>query len=195
MNKKNLFFKRVCAFLIDIIIVYVISQLVSSFLPVFGDISGYTEELNNILTAIQTGSEDIESLMMISNDITYKVLKATYLTQISNIVIYLLYFVVYQKKKNGQTLGKKIMKIKVQKTNNTTLNYDDLLKRGTILYGYLANIINLMILLFFSKDLYINITGYISTIQGILFLTNAFTLIAGTSIHDKFAKTIVVEEN
>lgn len=195
MNKKNLFFKRVCAFLIDIIIVYVISQLVSSFLPVFGDISGYTEELNNILTAIQTGSEDIESLMMISNDITYKVLKATYLTQISSIVIYLLYFVVYQKNKNGQTLGKKIMKIKVQKTNNTTLNYDDLLKRGTILYGYLANIINLMILLFFSKDLYINITGYISTIQGILFLTNAFTLIAGTSIHDKFAKTIVVEEN
>ena len=48
-------------------------------------------------------------------DNSYQLSKETGLTNIVTIVVYVLYFIVYQMYMNGQTIGKRIMKIRVVK--------------------------------------------------------------------------------
>lgn len=192
MNK--IFGRRVVAFLIDVIILYLFSTVVTAFVPTFGDIQEYTSQLNDVLEEMTKEDVNEEQLIQKTNDIAYNVSKATYLYQITTITIYILYFVVYQKKKNGQTIGKRKMKIVVKKKDNSELRYDDLLKRGSLLYGFLTNIIMLGVLLFASKSIYFATNNLLIYVQYAIFivciLTTAFK---GVGLHDKFANTVVEE--
>ena len=64
-------------------------------------------------------------------DNSYQLSKETGLTNIVTIVVYVLYFIVYQMYMNGQTIGKRIMKIRVVKNEDGTftmlLNLGDLM--------------------------------------------------------------------
>ena len=123
MNK--LFVKRTTAFLIDILLLYLLSTVVTIFVPTFGNMKEYYNEMNEIMDDITDESVQNDKFLERIDDITYKVMKATYLHQVATITIYILYFVVYQKKKGGQTFGKKKMNIRIRKQDNSELRYDD----------------------------------------------------------------------
>jgi len=190
MNK--LFLKRAKAFLIDVLILYLLSSIVISFIPVFGDVEYYSTQLTDIAEKITEENE--EEIIRETSDVMYEISKITYLHQLTTIVIYLLYFVVYQKKKNGQTIGKRKMKIVVKKKDGTELRYDDLLKRGCLLYGFVINLILLGVLLFASKNIYFATNNLLTYVQWAIFIVCIFmTALKGVGLHDKFANTVVEE--
>ena len=162
---KKLFRKRLIAFLIDVSILYLLSTVVSAFVPTFGDMQKNYEAMNSVLEQLQKEDINAAELKIQMEDVTYKISKSTYLYQVANITIYILYFVVYQKKKDGQTIGKKKMNIKVRKKDSTELRYDDLLKRGALLYGLFTNLVSLGVLLFASKNVYFEISAILVYIQ------------------------------
>ena len=200
MNRKTwlaTLFERVCAFLIDIIIVFfVVSIIVSPFQKNYD--SKYSEELDKTMEEYTNNKISSKVFLYRTSDIKYDITRQQGLSIIIEVVIYILYFVVLQYKLEGQTLGKKIMRIRIDKTDDSKLEINDLIFRSLLINSILFNIILLCIVFFTNKDIYLY-GNYI-----LLFLQYAFLLLSvifivvkkdKQGLHDMIAHTIVVKTN
>ena len=191
---KKVCFKRILAYLIDCTILFFAMVLVNLFVPVFGDIEELNARLTTSMDNYTSGEITMDEFAEESNDISYDLMKATYISSIAGIVVYILYFVVFQAYNNGQTLGKKWLKLQVVKTDNNNVDINSLLRRSLFPYGILINFILVILLLFTSKSVYLNINTILSNIQIIIiFITLIMMFIKERGIHDYLANTKVIE--
>ena len=198
------FSKRFSAFVIDIIVVSIICSMVTLVIP---KSSGY-ENLNNKLIEVAESytekiANDPENIdMNIYKDyieevspISYQIEKQDFMTKIVLVIIYILYYVLYQFKNNGQTLGKRLMKIKIEKEEgNITIN--DLLFRSFIVNSVLTGLINIVLLFTTNNINYLIATEIISLIFGTTLLISGIMCIARKdkkTLQDLITKTKVVE--
>ena len=192
---KAMFSQRVLAFLIDLVLLSMITSLITMFIPVNDTATKLYEEQNRVLEGYVEGTVSMEEYVNQMVDISYDISRQTVIISIVTIVISLLYYVVYPCYNNGQTFGKKLMKIKIKKTNDKELTMNDLLIRSMINNSILVNIITIALVLFLSKDLYLNMSSLLSVIQ-YLALIISLIMIAFTKnaqgLHDKVCKTEVV---
>ena len=159
------FNKRFFAYIIDIFIVLVIANLITMFIPISEKTQDYYKELQTTQKKMYDKEIDVKEYTDIVLEDNYNISKGTVLISLTSIIIYILYFVVYQVYNNGQTVGKKLMKIKVKSITDESLSINTMLFRALIIYGIAANIINLMLILLLKKELYLSISNTISIIQ------------------------------
>lgn len=192
---KALFSQRIIAYIIDFAFLWFITFVITMFVPVNDTASKLYEEQNRVVEGYVEGTVSLEEYVNQIVDLGYDISKHTVIITIVTIVISLLYYVVYPCYNNGQTFGKKLMKIKIKKTNDTELSMNDLLVRSMINNSILLSIINLVLILFLSKELYLNANSLLSVIQYIVLIISlimiAFTKSA-QGLHDKICKTEVV---
>ena len=192
---KAMFSQRVLAFLIDLVLLSMITSLITMFIPMNDTATKLYDEQNRVLEGYVDGSVSMEEYVNQMVDLGYDISRQTVIVSIVTIVISLLYYVVYPCYNNGQTLGKKLMKIKIKKTNDTELSMNDLLIRSMINNSILVNIINVILVLFLSKNLYLSTSSLVSFIQYLVLIISlimiAFTKNA-QGLHDKVCKTEVV---
>ena len=192
---KAMFSQRVLAFLIDLLLLSIICSLITMFVPVNDTATKLYEEQNRVLEGYVDGSVSMKEYVNQMVDLGYDISRQTVIVSIVTILISLLYYVVYPCYNNGQTLGKKLMKIKIKKTNDTELSMNDLLIRSMINNSILVNIINVILVLFLSKNLYLSTSSLVSFIQYLVLIISlimiAFTKNA-QGLHDKVCKTEVV---
>ena len=194
--------KRLFAYLIDIMIV----GFVASALANIDVINPY---INEYMESYEKFSEKLSSINgenaneVISSDafiIQYKsTLKySIYSTGIS-FVCYILYFVGFQKWNKNQTVGKKLMKLKIiNKDSSDNINVWQYLVRTLILYNLIFGSINVCLSLwlnnklFFTMSMIVSIIGYVIT-----YLCYAMILFRkdGKGLHDLISKTEIVEVN
>ena len=193
---KAMFSQRVLAFLIDLFILSIITSLITMFIPINDTATKLYEEQNRVLEGYVEGTVPMEEYVNQMIDLGYDISKQTVIISIVSIVISLLYYVVYPCYNNGQTFGKKLMKIKIKKTNDKELTMNDLLIRSMINNSILVNIINVALVLFLGKNLYLSTSSFVSIIQ-YLVLTISLIMIAFTKnaqgLHDKAVHTEVVQ--
>lgn len=100
---------------------------------------------------------------------------------------------------NGQTLGKKVCKIKIIKENNESVSTKDMMIReligSTLLEGGMLIIPTYLrkILPLFKLGMIVNPFQYIAYILTIISIAYAYFQPNGQAFHDKIAKTIVVK--
>ena len=192
---KAMFSQRVLAFLIDLVLISMITSLITMFVPVNDTATKLYEEQNRVLEGYVEGTVSMEEYVNQMVDLSYDISRQTVIVSIVTIVISLLYYVVYPCYNNGQTFGKKLMKIKIKKTNDTELSMNDLLIRSMINNSILVNIINIVLVLFLNKNIYLTTSSLFSTIQYLVLIISlimiAFTKNA-QGLHDKVCKTEVV---
>lgn len=195
---KAMFSQRVLAFLIDLFILSIITSLITMFIPINDTATKLYEEQNRVLEGYVEGTVPMEEYVNQMIDLGYDISKQTVIISIVSIVISLLYYVVYPCYNNGQTFGKKLMKIKIKKTNDKELSMNDLLIRSMINNSVLVSIINVILVLFLSKDLYLGTSSLVGVIQYIVLIISlimiAFTKNA-QGLHDKVVHTEVVMVN
>ena len=193
---KAMFSQRVLAFLIDLVLLSMITSLITMFIPMNDTATKLYEEQNRVLEGYVEGTVSMEEYVNQMVDISYDISRQTVIISIVTIVISLLYYVVYPCYNNGQTFGKKLMKIKIKKTNDKELSMNDLLIRSMINNSILVNIINVALVLFLGKNLYLSTSSFVSIIQ-YLVLTISLIMIAFTKnaqgLHDKAVHTEVVQ--
>ena len=193
---KAMFSQRILAFLIDLVLLSMITSLITMFIPVNDTATKLYEEQNRVLEGYVEGTVSMEEYVNQMIDIGYDISRQTVIVSIVAVVISLLYYVVYPCYNNGQTFGKKLMKIKLVKTNDKELSMNDLLIRSMINNSILVNIITIALVLFLSKDLYLSTSSLLSSIQYLVLIISlimiAFTKNA-QGIHDKIVKTEVVQ--
>ncbi len=201
---KANFSKRFAAYIIDMMIVAIVCNLVIALIP---KSSNYNKLLNQSNEIVEKYSEKLtgEDSKMTDKDyknyldeiapISYQIERESFVGSIIAIVIYVLYYVVFQYKNNGQTLGKKLMKIKVTK-DSSELTINDLIFRSFIVNSILSGLINL-VLLFTTKNI-----NYIYASEVISIIFSAILIVSGLmccfrkdkkALQDVITKTSVVE--
>ncbi len=191
------FNKRLFAYIIDIFIVLVIANLITMFIPISEKTQDYYKELQATQKKMYDKEIDVKEYTDIVLEDNYNISKGTVLISLTSIIIYILYFVVYQVYNNGQTVGKKLMKIKVKSITDESLSINTMLFRALIIYGIAANIINLILILLLKKELYLSISNTISIIQSLIVIISVFMILFSKQkrgIHDIITKTEVVNK-
>lgn len=192
---KAMFSQRVLAYIIDFAILWLITFVITMFVPVNDTATKLYEEQNRVIEGYVEGTVSMEEYVNQIVDLGYDISKQTVIVSIVTIVISLLYYVVYPCYNNGQTFGKKLMKIRIKKTNDTELSMNDLLIRSMINNSILVNIITVALVLFLSKDLFLSTSSLLSSIQYLVLIISlimiAFTKNA-QGLHDKVVHTEVV---
>lgn len=192
--EKAYFVSRFVAFLLDILIVGFVASILT--LPFQTE---SVQKLNNEAMDASKSyiNQEISSTVYINKsiDINYQLAKATGISKVITILIYVIYFIVIQKKMNGQTIGKKIMKIKVIKDEEEELTTNDLLFRSLINNSIFCNIL-IVIFALINKNVCFYGTSIVQLIHTLVVLISAFMVIIrkdGKTIADLVAKTKVVK--
>ena len=96
---------------------------------------------------------------------------------------------------NGQTIGKKIMKIRVVNKDNSNVGHGILIFRTAVIYGVIESIISLIILQFISSNMYLYVITPLEFLQYAFVLISLFMIMFrkdGKGLHDILFKTKVV---
>lgn len=190
--------RRIFAFIIDIIIISIISSTISSikFLnPTFDEYNEsydqYEKYLNEKLTPQE--AQDIFNNEEYQ-DLTYNLNYNGRYSSLITLVISFLYFVVFQYYTKGYTAGKKLLNIKVE-SEDKELNFYQLLLRSLIVNSLFTTTLSLVAISFLSKASYTNVELFVEILDmGLLFLSFGMILYRkdGRGLHDLIAKTKVV---
>ena len=98
---------------------------------------------------------------------------------------------------NGQTLGKKLFKIKVQSEEKEKLSLMQITVRSLLINVIAFNFINVLAVVFLSKDLYLAVNSIVTFGQWIIFIASVLLILYNkdkNGVHDMLAKTKVVNE-
>ncbi len=195
--KKALFLQRLIAFVIDTFLIALVVTLITA--P-FIDTEKEEKLSNEAVEVIQKYAnqeislEDYTAQYMNS---AYQLAKVSGLTSIVSILVAVLYYVVYQTHTNGQTLGKKVMKIRVVSTDGD-LFYNQMIFRSMIANSILVDLIMFICLLFNSSYVYFYSTMIFEAIQYLITFISIIMIMNknnGLAVHDKIVHTMVIRED
>lgn len=194
---NNIILKRIGAYLIDFIVITLISMILTkmSFInPKYDEYVEVTNKYNEILSDYYEKEIDIDELNEEVNEISYEMNKSGYVYLIGDIVVIILYFGVFNYVYKGQTLGKKLMNLQIISNKDKPLKIFNYFIRCIILNGIIMDIITL-IAICFSKSTYYDVYRIGSNInmmfQIIIFLSIMFS-VSGRGLHDIIAGTKVI---
>ena len=193
--------QRLGAYIIDYIFILLLITLLGQirFLnPTFDEYYKTYDESMEMIN--NTNEEDIFKLLeseeySLAN---YNLAKYSVSISIISIIVYLGYFVGFQKWNRNQTLGKKLFNIEVASIENTDVKWWQILFREIIIYNLIAKILYVILILFLNVNSYFMISNIILAISSLIFLINVILILFrkdGRGLHDLLAKTIVVEKD
>lgn len=197
------FGKRLIAYLIDIMFVFLVAGLISGIKGINPNYDKYVkayDDYQGVLDSYTKGDLTEKEFLKKNQVNYYKVCKYGISNNIVILVAMAGYFVLFQKYNNGQTLGKKLTKIKVVNKDSEKPTLLQMLLRTLLnYYVYLGNIVALIInivLLFVvgSKNYMIvnTIVTYVFVIVSAVSL--GMMIFNKKGIHELVSKTKVINE-
>ena len=188
-------YKRVLAYLVDIMIISFVSVLLTYFIPTSENYNKLNKEFENLTIDYRNQEVTMEEYLEKGTDINYQLNKEAVPQTIVSTVLSIIYFVVLAYFMNGETLGKKLMKIKITSNNDKKLTMNNYLIRALVIDSVLMNIITIITILLFSKDIYLtsyNIISYVFSFVYIVSLAMILFSKNGRGLQDILANTKVI---
>ena len=146
-----MFRKRLCAYIIDILILSLIVGIICLFVPVSSNVNVLNDGVNDLLKSYIDESIGFRTFLNQYASYFYDLDKCYYLSNLITVIVSLCYFVLLPVYKNGQTFGKKLMGICINLDDSVNMN--NLLVRYLFMSGIGTSIISLVIF-FVLKDIY-----------------------------------------
>ena len=199
MKNKNLLMKRIGAYLIDTIIISIIIEMLIQIPFLKPNEKKYNSINENLEKIIVNFENDEISLNDFKNEyivINYNLLKLENKINICRICLVFLYFVILQWKFNGQTIGKKLFKIKVVSNTDNELSFTNCFFRALLI-----NNLFLYIMLLFGRYYLNDVSNYylalsINVIRNTILYCSAILILFrkdARGLHDLIVKTKVIE--
>ena len=193
---KATFYERLASYIIDFLIVSSLLSIICYKLP--DNSNTYIEEINTIYESYTNNEITPTDFANKYLDIVYNEEKKDILTPTISVILTIGYFIVFQYLNNGQTLGKKILKIQVvDKNTNTPPSFLKGTIRTIFILNIASNIITIILRTCANKNTYL-ITSTILSIFNWIFLVITIVLMISKSscrgLHDLMANTIVIKE-
>ena len=195
---KPYFFPRAVAYIIDILLVSIVCSGILFLIPENKNYDAYVKEYEQIQTDVIEKKIDTKEYFNKAIDIVYDIDYSNCMSMIIEIVVIILYFVVFQYYNNGQTLGKKIMKLRVISNNGDSLSLNHVAYRALIINSVLINMLIVAALLFLGRNYYYYASLLLQIISEIIVIVTLIMIMFrkdGRGLHDIIAGTKVVQEN
>lgn len=163
--------KRVMAYIIDVLIFSIVLTPIINWSVINPYIDEYTEnysEYTELIEQANAGEIDTEADEYKDKivDLNYNINKYKVISSSISVVGFLLYFAVLQWALNGQTIGKKIMKIRVVANNeDKKLNVGNYILRSLILNNIIFSIILIIGVYIFKAPGYYTLSMVVSYLQ------------------------------
>lgn len=194
---KSVKSKRIWAFFIDYLLVSLFLTMVYQIRILNPNYEKYNETYEKY-TELISDLDSNEYLSFIESKdyklINYDLSRYSISLVCINLIVYILYFGGFQFWNKGQTIGKKIMKIKlVSKKDN--LKLWQCLLRTVILYSILFEVIKVIVITFVSVNKFYFINNILSVASSFLFYTVVLCILFrkdGRGLHDILCDTDVV---
>lgn len=186
---------RFLAFVIDCFFVSMLVSLISYPFLDFDAIDVLNQSLNQISTDYVNKVIDAEVYISSATSIFYRLAKKQGLYSLMLIFFNIMYFVVYQFYNKGQTIGKKIMKIKVVSYDSKELSMDNYIFRSAIVNSIIVDMIIFALVIFASEQVWFVGVGLIGGIEYVLLFICTIMIILkkdGRGLHDLISNTKVV---
>jgi len=188
------FLKRLLAYLIDIVIVSLIVSIVT-----MGISSTKTENLQKQLAEVQnnyiSGELSMDDYVDSSTSLMYEMEKSSAVSTTINIVIMIGYFIIFQYLNKGQTLGKKLLKIKITEKGKEP-KLITVIIRSLLIDGILINLIGVLLVISLNDYAYVMVYGIFSMLY-MLFILISLTMMLfrndKVALHDIITRSNVVE--
>ena len=194
---KATFFERVGAYLLDTIIVSFIFSLICLGL---GNYTSSTEKLmqeldDKLLEEKITPEEYLEEYQIL----IYDYQKENVLQSGISVALTIAYYVVFQYMNKGQTIGKKLLKIRVvDKDTEKPISILKGLLRSFIVLSILSGTLSILFLYMLNKDIYFSIYSILLVLEGIFSLITIMLVLYKKDrrgLHDIMTNTIVIKES
>lgn len=190
--------KRIGAYLIDMFIILIVSNILSGFLPNSDKMSKISNEsgtvISNYVEAVKSNSEDIDKYVEELNDFNYELAKVSVSSNLLSVFLYILYFVVFQRYNNGQTIGKSLFKIEIVSKDEEEITIKQMIIRGVILFSVITTLLDALVISIFNQSAYDSTSTFIMLLECCIFLSCAIpVLLNKTGLHEILSKTTVEE--
>ena len=198
---NNIKFRRISAYLIDYLFVFLLLTMLSQIRVLNPSYEEYAEsyvryeEMMDDLT-VDNAVEIAKSKEYMQ--VNYDLSKYSVSISIISLVVYLAYFVGFQKWNNNQTLGKKLFNIQVVGNENKKVGWLQLLWREVVLYNLIWEVLAIVSIWVFNYEGYMYASSLLTFIAGAIIWVNIFFVVIrndSRGIHDLLAKTKVVERD
>ena len=198
---SNIKVKRIGAYIIDYLFVFLLITMLSQIRVLNPSYEEYAEsyvryeEIMNDLT-VDNAVEIAKSKEYMQ--VNYDLSRYSVSISIISLVVYLAYFVGFQKWNNNQTLGKKLFNIQVVGNENKKVGWLQLLWREVVLYNLIWEVLAIVSIWVFNYEGYMYASSLLTFIAGAIIWVNIFFVVIrndSRGIHDLLAKTKVVERD
>ena len=195
-SNRALFVQRLVAFMIDIMIVSMIVSVISYPFRDYEKVEKMEKESSQLMEKYMYSEIDMEDFISQYVDIYYQMARDNGFVSLLSIFVGICYYVVYQIYHKGQTIGKKLMKIRIV-SDRGDLFMNQMIMRSFLANFVLINLISFLLMLFSSKYTYFYSSGILELIQYIIVFISIFMIVFrkdGCAVHDLLVQTKVVRE-
>ena len=189
------FMQRFLAYLIDVIIVSIFVSIFATFMT-----SEKYQELSKqeetVIKSFTDGEITMEEYVEQTKNIEYRMDKENFNLTLLGLGINIGYFIVFQFINKGQTLGKRLIKIRIKKTQGK-LEAKDIVIRALIVNSILSTLVSLIAITFANQESYILVKMLITSLESIIVLISAIMILYRKDklgLHDMITKTEVISE-
>ena len=163
--------KRLIAYLIDIIIISLIISIIGLLLPNIG--INYNHDLNLLNESFLKGNITMHQFLSDYAYLSYIIDKSNVTFTALNLCIMIIYFIIVPLINNGQTLGLKLLNIKI----NGKINIKNLFIRNILTIGLLYTLISIIIVHVLNFKYYFITMTILGFIQFLLVIISIFMII------------------
>ena len=196
-NNKVSMFKRIVAFIIDFLIVAILSGIVIYAIPHNEKYKETIENNSAIRELLSKENYDSNEYMKLSTEMTYDSYKYGMLENGITILIMISYFTLFTYFANGQTLGKKIVKTQVLTVDGKAPGLLRSFGRSLIISRSFGDIITLLLVISMKKATFVKSYYYIDMIITVIWIACPIVAIwrqDGRGLHDLIAGTMVLDK-
>lgn len=190
------FLKRAGAFILDAFIFSLVFGIFMMIIPENSNVTNLNGELSNLSESVLNKEISMGVYFNQYAGIVHSLDKELFLSNLFNFMLMIGYFVILPFYYNGQTLGKKILKLKVVKDGGQ-LTMNDLLIRNIIINGLLFSLIGFAVIFITGDIAYFTIISILGIIEFLLVIISVFMVLYRhdkKGLHDLLCKTSVIEE-
>lgn len=173
-------FKRLIAYFIDLLFIVTFVSMLSEIKFLNPNHDKQYQASKQYYDFSQEALEEDSNLLNNNKyqDLVYEIKKLSINSSLIELLCFILYFGGFQGWNKGQTLGKKLLKIKiVNKKNQQEADYKSLMIRTLVLFGLYAEFILIILMKLVSQNIYLEILICLNSLVLITYYVNLIMII------------------
>lgn len=189
-------YQRVTAYLVDIILIGIIVTLFTFWIPESEKYKAAMKEKDEISDLYVNKEIDTNEYIDSMYAARYVIEKEIVVKSIITIVVTFAYFATFAYYNNGQTLGKKLLHIKVVNNDGKEASHLQLALRTLIINEVFFSTVSVIMLFFIKSDQFFYTIGLVELVQSLVVIVALIMIMVRKDkkgLHDMLCQTKVVQ--